>query len=221
MVRSCTSIFDELATLVQAQGCACDRPLSISSGTRTSPSRAGRLVCYISSPWPTPNRFFPLDLFPVFLAALPRLCSVGAQARRVLWLVAIALAVPSALATAKLYLNLRSDLEELLPGARQCPGGRRVALAHAWLLYLGVLVDVGAADNLPQASVYLTTWRPRARLSPDMVRAVRWGRPASGASLSSTSLVHGSGGSRNPTPAHRRPHPLRVDEGSGHAPRRE
>ena len=94
-----------------------------------------------------------------------------------LWLIAIALAVPSALATAKLYLNLRSDLEELLP--RSAPSVLAVDELRSrmpGLLYLGVLVDVGAADNLPAGERLLDDLAARVRAyPPDMVRTVRLG----------------------------------------------
>jgi len=103
--------------------------------------------------------------------------------------VAVALAVPSALATAKLYFNLRSDLEELLP--RSAPSVLaldELRLRMPGLLYLGVLVDVGAADNLPAASVCSMTWRPAcATTRRTWCGRFAWGRSASGVSSSSTS----------------------------------
>ena len=89
----------------------------------------------------------------------------------------MALAVPSALATARLYFNLRSDLEELLP--RSAPSVLAVDELRSrlpGLLYLGVLVDVGAADNLPAGERLLDDLAARVRAyPPDMVRAVRLG----------------------------------------------
>jgi predicted RND superfamily exporter protein len=96
---------------------------------------------------------------------------------RIIWLVAIALAVPSALATVKLYLNLRSDLEELLP--RSAPSVLALDELRSrmpGLQYLGVLVDVGSADNLPAGERLLDDLAARVRTYPsNLVRAVRLG----------------------------------------------
>ena len=96
---------------------------------------------------------------------------------RILWLLAIALAVPSAIATAKLYFNLRSDLEELLP--RSAPSVLALDELRSrmpGLQYLGVLVDVGSADKLPAGERLLDDLAARVRkYPPDLVRAVRLG----------------------------------------------
>jgi len=96
---------------------------------------------------------------------------------RAIWLVALVLALPSALATAKLYLNLRSELEELLP--RSAPSVVALGELRArmpGLQFLGVLVDVGAADNLPAGERLLDDLAARVRAyPPDLVRAVRLG----------------------------------------------
>ena len=90
---------------------------------------------------------------------------------------AIALAVPSALATAKLYFNLRSDLEELLP--RSAPSVLALDELRSrmpGLQYLGVLVDVGSADKLPAGERLLDDLAARVRrYPPNLVRAVRLG----------------------------------------------
>ncbi|MGA7741398.1 MAG: MMPL family transporter [Polyangia bacterium] len=99
---------------------------------------------------------------------------------RILWLVAIALAVPSAMATVKLYFNLRSDLEELLP--RSAPSVLALDELRArmpGLQYLGVLVDVGSADNLLAGERLLDDLAARVRsYPPDLVRTVRLGTAA-------------------------------------------
>jgi len=91
--------------------------------------------------------------------------------------VAIALAVPSALATVKLYFNLRSDLEELLP--RSAPSVLALDELRSrmpGLQYLGVLVDVGSAANLPAGERLLDDLAARVRsYPPNLVRAVRLG----------------------------------------------
>ncbi len=68
---------------------------------------------------------------------------------KVLWAIAVLLAIPAAWRTATLYGHLRSDVEELLP--RDAPSvvaidelRRRVS----GLQYLGVLVEVGSPDRL-------------------------------------------------------------------------
>ena len=90
---------------------------------------------------------------------------------------AIALAVPSALATVKLYFNLRSDLEELLP--RSAPSVLALDELRSrmpGLQYLGVLVDVGSAANLPAGERLLDDLAARVRsYPPNLVRAVRLG----------------------------------------------
>jgi uncharacterized protein len=96
---------------------------------------------------------------------------------RLLWAVALILAVPSALRTGWLFAHLRSELEELLP--RESPsvvaldelkrrlGGRQ---------YLGVVVDAGSPDHVPAAEALLDALATRVRAyPPGMVAAVRVG----------------------------------------------
>ncbi len=94
-----------------------------------------------------------------------------------LWALALLLAVPATLRTAQMYLNLRSDLEQLLP--RDAPSvkaieelrGRMPGLQH-----LGVIVDVGRSENLPAGERLLDDLAARVRAyPPSLVRAVRVG----------------------------------------------
>ena len=64
---------------------------------------------------------------------------------KVLWAIAILLAIPATWRTTTLYRHLRSEIEELLP--RSAPSVVAIdELRHrmAGLQYLGVLVDVGS-----------------------------------------------------------------------------
>jgi uncharacterized protein len=96
---------------------------------------------------------------------------------RLLWAVALILAIPSALRTGWLFAHLRSELEELLP--RESPsvvaldelkrrlGGRQ---------YLGVVVDAGSPANVPAGEALLDALATRVRAyPPGMVAAVRTG----------------------------------------------
>src|SRR4051812_6189743 len=96
---------------------------------------------------------------------------------RILWAVALLLCVPATMPMVGLYAHLRSDLDALLPpdphsvvAIRQLrarlPGGQ----------YLGVLIDVGDAKNLPAGEKLLDDLATRVRAyPPDLVRSVRTG----------------------------------------------
>lgn len=96
---------------------------------------------------------------------------------RWIWVVAVVLAIPSTWRTAQLYLNLKSDLEELLP--RQAPSVQALDELRErmpGLQYLGVLVDTGDAARLPAGERFIDDLAARIRTYPaDMVRAVRTG----------------------------------------------
>jgi len=81
------------------------------------------------------------------------------------------------MATVKLYLNLRSDVEELLP--RSAPSVLALDELRSrmpGLQYLGVLVDVGSPDNLAAGERLLDDLAARVRAyPPELVRAVRLG----------------------------------------------
>ena len=96
---------------------------------------------------------------------------------RLLWIVALLLAVPATWRTVGLYRNLRSDVEELLP--RHAPSV--VALDElrarmAGLQYLGVIVDFGSAEKLPAGERLIDDLAGKIALYPrDLVTAVRVG----------------------------------------------
>lgn len=96
---------------------------------------------------------------------------------KVLWALALLLAIPATWRTVRLYANLKSDIEELLP--RSAPSV--VALdelrkRNAGLEYLGVVVDTGTAENVSAAERFLDDLAARVRkYPPDMVRSVRVG----------------------------------------------
>lgn len=94
-----------------------------------------------------------------------------------LWVVAIALAVPATFRTVSMYAHLKSDIEELLP--RDSPSVRALDEMRqrlAGLQYLAVVVDTGTADNLAAGEKLLDDLAVRIRSYPsDMVRDVRTG----------------------------------------------
>jgi predicted RND superfamily exporter protein len=96
---------------------------------------------------------------------------------RALWLAALVLVVPAGVATARLYLNLSSDVEELLP--RDAPSVRATDELRArvpGLSTLGVVVDAGTPANLPAAERLIDDLAARVRRYPSsLVRAVRTG----------------------------------------------
>jgi hypothetical protein len=94
-----------------------------------------------------------------------------------LWAIALVLAVPATWRTVRLYANLRSELEQLLPRNAPSVGAidelrRRLPS----LQYLGVIVDFGRGDNLAPAERLLDDLAARVRAyPPDLVKAVRTG----------------------------------------------
>lgn len=95
-----------------------------------------------------------------------------------IWIVALLLGAPAAWRTVMLYKNLRSDIEELLP--RDAPSVKALDELRArtpGLQYLGVVVDVGSAENLPQGERFLDDLAAKVSTYPkSMVREVRVGR---------------------------------------------
>src|SRR6516225_7468421 len=86
---------------------------------------------------------------------------------KLLWALAVLLAIPAAWRTVTLYRNLRSDIEELLP--RDAPSVVAIdELRHrmSGLQYLGVLVEVGRPDHLPDAERLLDDLAARVRGYP-------------------------------------------------------
>jgi predicted RND superfamily exporter protein len=98
---------------------------------------------------------------------------------RVLWALALLLAIPSAVRTASLYRNLRSDIEELLP--RDAPSV--VALQElrqrmAGLQYLGVVIEADPArgGQVRAGEALIDDLAARVRAYPhDLVTGVRTG----------------------------------------------
>jgi len=94
-----------------------------------------------------------------------------------LWLAAVILAIPAAFRTVSLYRHLKSDIEELLP--RESPSVRALDEMRAripGLQYLGVVVDVGRAENIADGERFLDDLAARIRsYPPEMVREVRTG----------------------------------------------
>jgi predicted RND superfamily exporter protein len=97
-----------------------------------------------------------------------------------LWLVAIALAVPATWRTVWLYGHLKSELEELLP--RESPSVLALDELRQRLpgmQYLVVVVDTGTPDGVPAGERFLDDLAARVRTyPPDMVREVRTGNEA-------------------------------------------
>jgi predicted RND superfamily exporter protein len=97
---------------------------------------------------------------------------------RLLWALALLLAIPAAMRTASLYRNLRSDVEELLPGnAPSVVAIRELRQRMAGLQYLGVVVDVGGReDQIPAGERLLDELGARVRQYPrELVSGVRVG----------------------------------------------
>ena len=86
---------------------------------------------------------------------------------KLLWGLALLLAIPAAWRTATLYRHLRSDVEELLP--RDAPSVVAIEeLRHrmSGLQYLGLLVDTGGPERLPAGERFLDDLAARIRRYP-------------------------------------------------------
>ncbi len=99
---------------------------------------------------------------------------------RLLWALALVLAVPSAIRTANLYLHLRSEIEQLLPrGAPSVRALDEMRVRSPGLKFLGVVAEVPDVTDLPAAERFLDDLAGRIRAYPnDMVRNVRSNRVA-------------------------------------------
>ncbi len=104
---------------------------------------------------------------------------------RLIWLVALLLAVPAVWRTASLYANLRSELEHLLP--KSAPSVIAIEELRArlpGLQHLGVVVEVGGAQNVPAGERFLDDLAAKVRAyPPELVRSVRVGNDAERAFL--------------------------------------
>lgn len=111
---------------------------------------------------------------------------------RWIWLVALLLGIPATWRTAQLYLNLKSDLEELLP--RDAPSVHAVEELRArapGLQYLGVVVDTGDASRLPRGERFIDDLAARIRTyPPKLARSVRTGTAEERAFLESHSVLY-------------------------------
>ncbi|MGH7281235.1 MAG: MMPL family transporter, partial [Polyangiaceae bacterium] len=96
---------------------------------------------------------------------------------KIIWTVALVLAIPATWRTAMLYASLKSDVEELLP--RDSPSVKAVDEVRArmpGLQFLGVVIDTGNADNVEQADKFLDELAARLKTyPPDLVNSVRLG----------------------------------------------
>ncbi len=96
---------------------------------------------------------------------------------KVIWAIAILLAIPATWRTVKLYANLKSDLEELLPrSAPSVVAIDEMRARNSGLQYLGVVVDTGTGTDLAKGEKFLDDLQARVeKYPPDMVRSVRVG----------------------------------------------
>jgi predicted RND superfamily exporter protein len=93
----------------------------------------------------------------------------------VLWIVALALAIPATARTVHLYVHLRSEIEQLLP--QQAPSVRALDEMRArnpGLEFLGVVAQVSDLSDLPAAERFLDDLAARIRTYPvELVQDVR------------------------------------------------
>ena len=97
-----------------------------------------------------------------------------------LWILAVALAIPAAWRTAHLYANLHSDMEELLPpDAKSVRALDELRQRMPGLQFLGVLADVGEnapPDRIAAAQRFIDDLAARVRTYPSaLVGGVRVG----------------------------------------------
>jgi len=99
---------------------------------------------------------------------------------RLLWVVAVLLAIPATWRTAHLYANLHSDMEELLPpDAESVRAVEELRRRMPGLQFLGVLADVGenaSPDRIAGAQRFIDDLSARVRTYPSkLVGGVRVG----------------------------------------------
>ena len=96
---------------------------------------------------------------------------------RLLWLVAVVLAIPATWRTVQLYRHLHGELEELLP--RRAPSVvafDELRSRMPGLQYLGIVVDMGAASNAAASERFVDDLAGRIRAYPrELARAVYTG----------------------------------------------
>src|SRR5579872_7104087 len=86
---------------------------------------------------------------------------------RLLWALALVLAIPAATRTASLYVHLRSEIEQLLP--REAPSVRALDEMRArspGLHFLGVVAEASDAADLPSAEHFVDDLAARIRAYP-------------------------------------------------------
>jgi predicted RND superfamily exporter protein len=97
-----------------------------------------------------------------------------------LWTAALLLAIPATWRTAQLYVHLRSEIEQLLPTT--APSVLAIDELRArlpGLQHLGVVVEAGNRESVPDAERLLDDLATRVRAYPrDLVKAVRTGDAA-------------------------------------------
>ena len=91
-----------------------------------------------------------------------------------LWTVALLLAVPATWQTIRLYVNLRAEFEQLLPkNAPSVTALHALRERVAGLQHLGIVVDVGRAEDLPAGERLVDGLAKRvAAYGPGLVEAV-------------------------------------------------
>ncbi|WP_394847748.1 MMPL family transporter [Pendulispora brunnea] len=111
---------------------------------------------------------------------------------RMLWVIALLLAVPAVWRTANMYMHLRSELEELLPrNAQSVVAIDELRKRMPGLQYLGVIVDSGSPENLPAGEKLLDDLAARVRAyPPELVREVRLGQAEEKAFLEKNAALY-------------------------------
>jgi len=96
---------------------------------------------------------------------------------RLIWIIALLLAIPAAVRTASLYIHLRSELDQLLPqDAPSVAAIQELRQRIPGLHYLGVLVESTDPSRIPDGERLLDDLAAKIRTyPPDLVRTVRTG----------------------------------------------
>ncbi|MEO7112551.1 MAG: MMPL family transporter, partial [Polyangiaceae bacterium] len=96
---------------------------------------------------------------------------------KIIWIIALLLAVPATARTAMLYAHLKSDVQELLPReSASVLAVDEVRKRMPGLQFLGVVVDTGNAENIAAGDKFIDDLAARVRkYPPDLVNSVRLG----------------------------------------------
>jgi predicted RND superfamily exporter protein len=102
------------------------------------------------------------------------------ERRRAIWLVVALIALPALVRVVGLYAHLKSEIAELLPSdAPSVQALEALDRRMPGLSYLGVVVDVGRADQLARGERLVDDLAARVRAyPPSLVRGVRTGTQA-------------------------------------------